>query len=80
MRQWKGQKDMNKNCSLDSLVCINRNANGDYYFIYSVKARRSINAKAKRTADELLIVGVPQKRLISYLKASLKGERKDGNN
>ena len=42
----------------DNLLEINRNANGDYYFIYSVVAPRSINPKAKRTANEVLIVGV----------------------
>ena len=48
---------------------INRNSNGDYYFIYEVEAPRSVNPKAKRKANELLIVGVPKAKLENYLRS-----------
>lgn len=52
---------------------INRNKNGDYYFIYEIpKVVNTINQKAK-PRDELLIVGVPQNKLIDFLKKEYKG-------
>lgn len=56
----------------DNLLEINRNQNGDYYFIYSVpNVKNHINPKAK-SRDEVIIVGIPQKRLIQYLSPSPK--------
>ena len=56
----------------DGLKEINRNKNGDYWFIYSVKGvRNKINTKAK-ARDEVLIVGVPQDKLVAYLNAQAK--------
>ena len=50
----------------ENLLEINRNQNGDYYFIYSVpNVRNNINTKAK-ARNELLIVGVPKKKLIKF--------------
>lgn len=61
-----------ENKSFENLLAINRNANGDYYFIYSVpNVRNNINAKAKGR-NEVLIVGVPQKKLISYLRGCIE--------
>ena len=59
--------------AFDNLLEINRNKDGNYYFIYRVEAPRSINPGAKRKADEILIVGVPQNKLCSYLNACAKG-------
>ena len=59
----------------ENLLEINRNQNGDYYFIYSVpNVRNNINTKAK-ARNELLIVGVPKKKLINYLRSALKVDK-----
>ena len=56
----------------ENLLEINRNQNGDYYFIYSVpNVRNNINTKAK-ARNELLIVGVPKSQLIRYLRSGLR--------
>ena len=55
----------------DNLIEINRNSNGDYYFIYSVpNVRNHINPKAKNR-DEVIIVGVPKTKLVDYLNSQL---------
>ena len=52
--------------AFENLICINRNANGDYYFIYSVpQVTRGIRGKSKGHVDEVLIVGIPQSQLIN---------------
>ena len=52
----------------ENLLEINRNQNGDYYFIFSVPdVKNHINSKAK-PRNEVVIVGVPQKRLIQFLR------------
>lgn len=57
---------------LDQLNCINRNQNGDYYFIFDVpNVKNHINPKAK-SRNEIIIVGVPQKRLKDFLKNLIK--------
>ena len=57
--------------TIDTLLEINRNQNGDYYFIFKVdNVRNTINTKAK-PRNEVIIVGVPQKRMISFLKCLL---------
>lgn len=38
------------------------------YIFYKVKTNRNINPKAKRKADELLIVGMPHKAFKSALE------------
>ena len=49
---------------------INRNQNGDYYIIFRLpKVKRGIRGKSKGQVDELLIVGVPQKKIDAFLKA-----------
>ena len=54
------------------LLEINRNKNGDYYFIYQVpNVRNNINTKAK-PRQEVLIVGVPQSQLRQYLNGSIE--------
>ena len=59
--------------AFDNLLSINRNKDGNYYFIYSVpKVRNTINAKAK-PRDELIIVGINQKYLVQYLNNCVKG-------
>ena len=59
----------------DNLLEINRNKNGDYYFIYKVEnVRNTINTKAK-PRKEVLIVGVPQTRLTDYLNASVNTDK-----
>ena len=56
-----------KGCYLDA---INRNENGDYYFIFKVpNVARGMHGKTKGHVDELLIVGVPQKKLESFIEA-----------
>ena len=55
-----------------NLICINRNANGDYYFIYSVpEVARGMHGKNKGHVDEVLIVGIPQSQLVNYLRQEL---------
>ena len=63
---------MNEKQAFENLLEINRNSNGDYYFIYSVEAPRNINPSAKRKEQEVLIVGVSQAKLISYLRSCSK--------
>ena len=56
----------------ENLIAINRNENGDYYFIFKVpQVARGMHGKTKGHVDELLIVGVPQKKLVSYLQGEL---------
>lgn len=56
-----------KECILEA---INRNENGDYYFIFKLpKVARGMHGKTKGHVDELLIVGVPQAKLEDYIKA-----------
>ena len=56
----------------ENLICINRNANGDYYFIYSVpQVKRGMHGKNKGHVDEVLIVGIPQSQLVNYLRQEL---------
>lgn len=60
--------------TLDNLMEINRNQNGDYYFIFNVpNVRNTINTKAK-PRQEVLIVGVPQKKLVMFLRSLLKND------
>ena len=59
-------------CILDS---INRNQNGDYYIIFRLpKVARGMHGKNKGHVDELLIVGVNQKYIDSYLRAHYTNE------
>lgn len=56
----------------ENLIAINRNVNGDYYFIYKVpQVTRGMHGKTKGHVDELLIVGINQKCLVSYLQREL---------
>ena len=55
-----------KDLILDS---INRNQNGDYYIIFRVpNVARGMHGKTKGHVNELLIVGVPQDKLDSFLR------------
>ena len=55
-----------KECILDA---INRNQNGDYYIIFRLpKVVRGMHGKSKGHVDEVLIVGVPQAKLDSFLR------------
>lgn len=55
--------------ALDDLLEINRNGNGDYYLIFKVdNVRNNINVKAK-SRNELIIVGVPKKKIIPFLRS-----------
>ena len=69
--------DMNKKVhikvesKIDRLQFISTNENGDYYFGFRIGAPRSINPKAKRKADELIIVGVPKCKLKKFLRGLL---------
>lgn len=61
-----------KGCILEE---INRNKNGDYYIIFKLPAvARGMHGKSKGHVDELLIVGVPQKHIDSFLRAHYKDE------
>ena len=61
-----------KGCILEE---INRNKNGDYYIIFRLpKVARGMHGKSKGHVDELLIVGVPQKHIDSFLRAHYKNE------
>ena len=56
----------------ENLLAINRNENGDYYFLYAVpNVKRGIRGKSKGQVNEILIVGVPKANLISYLRGEL---------
>lgn len=58
----------------ENLLAINRNQNGDYYFLYSVpQVKRGMHGKTKSKVDEVLIIGVPQSKLVQYLQ----GERRE---
>ena len=57
------------------LDSINRNQNGDYYIIFRVpNVARGMHGKTKGHVDELLIVGVPQDKLDSFLRSHYKTE------
>ena len=59
--------------AFENLLAINRNANGDYYFLYSVpQVKRGIRGKSKAQVDEVLIIGVPKAKLVNYLRAELR--------
>lgn len=61
---------MNK--PFEYLLAINRNENGDYYFLYSVpEVQRGIKGKNRSKVNEVLIVGVPKANLIKYLRGEL---------
>lgn len=54
---------------------INRNKNGDYYIIFRLPhVARGMHGKSKGHVDELLIVGVPQKKIDAFLKAHYRAE------
>ena len=60
----------------ENLIAINRNANGDYYFIYSVpQVSRGMHGKTKGHVDEVLIVGIPQKDLVNYLQNQIANNK-----
>lgn len=52
---------------LENLLEINRNSNGDYYFIFSVPQVVNHIRPGSKKRDEVLIVGVPKKQLIKFL-------------
>lgn len=56
----------------ENLLEINRNQNGDYYFIYSVPNVKNHIKPGTKSRDEVLIVGVPKSKLISYLNSCSK--------
>ena len=63
-----------KGCILEE---INRNEKGDYYIIFRIpNVARGMHGKSKGHVDELLIVGVPQKHIDSFLRAHYKNERR----
>lgn len=49
-----------------TLAFISENKDGNFYVGYKVIAPRSINAKANRKAEELLIVGIPKAKFPKY--------------
>lgn len=53
----------------ENLIEINRNKNGDYYFIYSVPEVINHIRPGSKSRNEVIIIGVPQKRLREYLEA-----------
>lgn len=62
--------EQGKEMCLSTLDSINRNENGDYYFIFKIPCSYgSINRKGKKPENEILIWGVPQARLIEAIKA-----------
>ncbi len=62
-----------KDLILDS---INRNQNGDYYIIFKVpNVVRGMHGKTKGHVDEVLIIGVPQAKIDSFLRAHYESER-----
>lgn len=62
-----------------NLLEINRNKNGDYYFIFSIpNVRNKINTKAKNR-NEVLIVGVPQNKLVNFLEAKELPTKKEAS-
>lgn len=48
-------------------ICI-RNDKKIVYVLYKIPAKRSINPNSKRTADELIIVGMPYKAFVKFVK------------
>lgn len=44
------------------LLCVSKNKDGNYYFIYHVDAKRGIRRKGHPTEKELIIVGVPKEK------------------
>lgn len=55
------------------LIEINRNPNGDYYFIYSIPKVVNHIKPGTQSRDEVLIVGVPKNKLINFLKSEFPG-------
>lgn len=61
-----------KDLILDS---INRNQNGDYYIIFRLpNVARGMHGKSKGHVNELLIVGVPQDKIDSFLRSHYASE------
>ena len=56
-----------------NLIEINRNHNGDYYFIYSIPNVKNYIKTGSKDRSELLVVGIPQSQLINYLKQEFPG-------
>lgn len=57
------------------LSAINRNENGDYYIIFELpNVRRGLHGKSKGHVNEVLIVGVPQKKIDSFLRSYYREE------
>lgn len=54
----------------DGLLEINRNHNGDYYFIFKVDGVKNHIRPGSKDRDEVVIVGVPQKRLKEFLEGN----------
>jgi len=46
--------------SIENIISINRNHNGDFYVLFRVENARSINPKANRKANEIIILGIPK--------------------
>ena len=66
-----------KDLILDS---ISRNQNGDYYIIFQVpNVARGMHGKSKGHVNELLIVGVPQDKLDSFLRSHYTSEGGESN-
>ena len=55
--------------TVEDIEFISTNQDGNYYIGYRVTAPRSINAKAERKANELLIYGFHKKYLRKVLEA-----------
>lgn len=50
----------------DNLIEINRNHNGDYYFIFSVPGVVNHIRPGSKARNEVIIVGVPQGKLKDF--------------
>lgn len=57
---------MDKNLEIQS-ISLNKE-NGSIYVIYKIKNNRSINPKAKRKEDEVLIIGYPKDKIPKEIK------------
>ena len=53
----------------NNVLFISQNKNGDFYVGIKVVNNRGINPKAKRKADELLIIGVPKAKISEFCAA-----------
>lgn len=58
------------------ILFIAENKDGNYYITFGIPAKRSINPKADRKAQEIIILGVPKEKMSDFCaKIGIKWEK-----